>query len=185
MSSNIKVKRICQHCKKQFTARTTVTKYCSDSCAKKAYKARKRKKVILEAGKEVNRLQEEEIKALANKDFLTISETCKLLSVSRWTIWRAIKTNRLNAAKFGRRTIIRRSDIESLFKTEDTPHSTEDVGKLVPERETEYYTISEAHEKFGISPTTLRNIIARKSIPKYKKGKKVFIPRKPIDDLFS
>ena len=42
MSSNIRVQRICQFCGKEFTARTTVTKYCSDVCAKRAYKARKR-----------------------------------------------------------------------------------------------------------------------------------------------
>ena len=40
MSSNIAIQRICQHCGKEFTARTTVTQYCSDDCAKRAYKAR-------------------------------------------------------------------------------------------------------------------------------------------------
>jgi len=42
MSSNIEIERICQHCDKDFIAKTTVTKYCSDDCAKRAYKARKR-----------------------------------------------------------------------------------------------------------------------------------------------
>ena len=42
MSSNIKVQRICQHCGNEFTARTTTTQYCGDTCAKRAYKARLR-----------------------------------------------------------------------------------------------------------------------------------------------
>lgn len=39
MSSNIKIKKICQHCGLEFIARTTVTKYCCHKCAQKAYKA--------------------------------------------------------------------------------------------------------------------------------------------------
>lgn len=41
MSSKIEVQRICQYCKKEFTARTTVTKYCSHKCNQRAYKAKK------------------------------------------------------------------------------------------------------------------------------------------------
>ena len=46
MSSNIEIERICQHCNKDFIAKTTVTRYCSDDCAKRAYKARKRAEKI-------------------------------------------------------------------------------------------------------------------------------------------
>ena len=42
MSSNIRIQRICQQCKNEFTAKTTVTKYCSDRCSKRAYKARQK-----------------------------------------------------------------------------------------------------------------------------------------------
>lgn len=36
MSSNIQVQRICEHCCKGFTARTTVTRHCGDAFSKKA-----------------------------------------------------------------------------------------------------------------------------------------------------
>jgi len=49
MSSNIEVQRVCQLCGKKFTARTTVTKYCSDRCSKKAYKLRYRESKILQS----------------------------------------------------------------------------------------------------------------------------------------
>lgn len=116
MSSNIRVERICQHCGSTFTARTTVTKYCSDQCSKRAYKARKRAEKLNASDietKNIISVSQEELKA---KEFLTITETCTLLSVSRWTIWRAIKNKELNAGSIGRRKIIRRSDIEKLFK---------------------------------------------------------------------
>ena len=32
MSSNINIKRVCKHCNTFFTAKTTITKYCSDLC---------------------------------------------------------------------------------------------------------------------------------------------------------
>ena len=46
MSSNIKITRICQHCGQEFIAQTTVTRYCGDNCAKRAYKARIKKQKI-------------------------------------------------------------------------------------------------------------------------------------------
>jgi len=46
MSSNLYIPKTCKHCGKAFTARTTVTKYCSDMCAKREYKARKRNEKV-------------------------------------------------------------------------------------------------------------------------------------------
>lgn len=53
---------------------------------------------------------------VTQKDYLSIQETCMLLGASRWTIYRMIENGNLTAAKFGRRTIIKRTTIESLFK---------------------------------------------------------------------
>ena len=115
MSSNIRIQRICQHCEKEFKAKTTVTKYCSDDCAKRAYKARKKDEKVTASDKETRSIISRPIEELKIKDFLTITEACKILSVSRWTIWRAIKRNELIAGKIGRRTIIRRADLEKIF----------------------------------------------------------------------
>ena len=46
MSSNLQIPKGCQHCGNSFVARTTVTKYCGDTCAKRAYKKRKRNEKI-------------------------------------------------------------------------------------------------------------------------------------------
>lgn len=116
MSSNIKIQRICQHCRKEFTARTTVTRYCGDDCAKRAYKARQRAAKVEVSINETSRIKAQPIEELKAKEFLTIAETCKLLSVSRWTVWRSIKRNELKAGKIGRKTIIKRSDIDNLLK---------------------------------------------------------------------
>ncbi len=115
MSSNIEVQRICQFCGKEFTAKTTVTKYCGDTCAKRAYKARKKDEKIENSNKETYLIKIQPIEELKAKPFLSISETCKLLGISRRTIYRMIERGELNTGKAGRRTILRRSDLEKIF----------------------------------------------------------------------
>lgn len=102
-------------CGEIFIAKTTVTKYCSDNCAKRAYKKRKRQEKLQAVDTSPSiAIPEQSIKS---KDFLSIQEACVLLGTSRWTIYRMIDRKQLNAAKLGRRTIIKRTDIENLFAT--------------------------------------------------------------------
>ncbi len=51
-----------------------------------------------------------------NKEFLSLKEVALLLGASRWTIQRLIKAKKLTVGKVGRRTIIKRSEIDNLFK---------------------------------------------------------------------
>lgn len=115
MSSNIQIQRICELCKNEFTARTTVTKYCSHSCASMAYKERTRNTKIKVSNIEMTHTISIPIAKLQAKDFLSIDDACKLLGVSRWTISRAIKEKRLKAASLGRRIVIKRTEIDRLF----------------------------------------------------------------------
>lgn len=120
MSSNLLIPKTCQHCGKAFTARTTVTKYCGDTCAKRAYKARKREEKIQATLKKDMKAKEnikaQNPEAINNKDFLSVNEVSQLIGVSRWTIQRMIKQGRLNAVPFGRKKIISRYQIENLFR---------------------------------------------------------------------
>ena len=115
MSSNIQVQRICQHCGKEFTARTTVTQYCSDTCSKRAYKARLRAGRVDQSNKETQRIKNQPIEELKTKAFLSIADTCKLVGISRRTVYRMIERGELITGKAGKRTIIRRSDLEQLL----------------------------------------------------------------------
>ena len=115
MSSNIQVQRICQHCGNEFTARTTVTQYCSDPCSKRAYKARIRAGKVEQSNKETQLRKNQPIEELKTKAFLSIADTCKLVGISRRTVYRMIERGELIAGKAGKRTIIRRSDLEQLL----------------------------------------------------------------------
>lgn len=116
MSSSIEVPKICQDCGKSFIAKTTVTKFCSHKCAARNYKKRKREGKIQEVAPIVVQRIEYNHEQLKHKDFLSIEVTCKLLGASRMTIYRQIKAGNIRAAKIGRRTIIRRTEIDKLFQ---------------------------------------------------------------------
>lgn len=120
MSSNLYIPKTCKHCGNAFTARTTVTQYCGNSCAKKAYKARKRKEKIQATLTKDMQQQKEAVQvsnpnAVNNKDFLSVTEASQLIGVSRWTIQRMIQQGRLKAVPFGRKRIVARWQIENLF----------------------------------------------------------------------
>lgn len=116
MSSNIKVQRICQHCGEEFTARTTVTKYCSDVCAKRAYKARKRVEKVERSNKETTRIKQLPIEMLKAKEFLTVREVAQLLNCSVRSAYYYIESGNIRAVNLGERmTRVKRSEIDKLF----------------------------------------------------------------------
>lgn len=194
MSSNIKVKRICQHCSKEFTARTTVTKYCSDKCSKAAYKARKRAEKVKQSNAETTRIKNQPIEQLKAKEFLSIKEVCQLVGISRRTVYRLIEQGDLKKIKVGSRTLIKRSALNRLLNNKET-------GKAeIPEQQIndlnewkqagafdikDCYTINEVLEKYSISETALHNLIKRESIPKIKKGWYAYVPKPIIDKYLS
>ncbi|GAB4035262.1 helix-turn-helix domain-containing protein [Spirosoma gilvum] len=182
MSSNIRVRRICEQCGNEFEARTTVTKTCSDACAKRAYKARQRAAKIQASDEPTRKIITKPLDDIRAKEALNIAEASQLLGVSRWTIWRAIRSGHLTAIKLGRRTIIRRSDIDRLF--EPTARSIE-KSLPVPVPLIDCYTMKEIREKFGISDKALYELILRHEIPKQYSGIYAYVPKSRIDQLLA
>jgi len=115
MSSNMKIPKVCQHCGKEFIARTTVTQFCGDDCAKRNYKKRIRDQKVKSVENIARQKMEFQQSQTKDKEFLSIYETCQLLGASRMTIYRQIKTGSIPVARFGRRTIIKRSVIDQIF----------------------------------------------------------------------
>jgi len=116
MSSKIKVKRICEYCGNSFEAKTTVTKYCSHRCNSRAYKAQAKGIKIERSNLETLDRVLLPIEALQAKDYLNINEACSLIGVSRMTLHRLIKSNKLNASYIGRKVIIKRTELDRLLQ---------------------------------------------------------------------
>lgn len=187
MSSNIKVQRICQHCGKEFTARTTVTQYCGNNCSKQAYKARIKALKIGVSNAETQHIKIRPIEELKVKEFLTVRDVATLLSCSLRTAYRLIKQGNIKAVNIAqRKTLIRRSEIDKLFEQQRSLVSEpEDNPEPVQYDISDCYTLAEIQNKYEISEKALHDLIKRNSIPKIKKGWFAYVPKPPIDKLLT
>ena len=184
MSSNIKVKRICQHCSREFTARTTVTKYCSDKCSKAAYKARKRAEKVKQSNAETTRIKSQPIEQLKAKEFLTIREVAQLLNCSVRSAYYYIENGTISAVNLGQRmTRVKRSEIDKLFQGNSQPQIKE--AETIQYDIKDCYTLTEVQDKYKVSESTVQQLIKRNSIPKIKKGWYAYVPKQIIDELLT
>lgn len=184
MSSNIKVQRICLYCGNEFTARTTVTKYCSDNCSKRAYKVRKRAEKIEQSNTETQKIKLQPIEQLKAKEFLTVKEVAQLLNCSVRSAYYYIENGTINAVNLGQRiTRVKRSEIDKLFQSNSRPQTKETEPKQYNIKDC--YTITEITDKYGVSESTVQQIIKRNSIPKIRKGWYAYVPKQIIDELFT
>ncbi len=180
MSSNIKVQRICQHCGKEFIARTTVTKYCSHRCASAANKALKRAEKVQTSNKETSRIITQPIEELKAKEFLSIREVATLLGCSIRTAYRLVNNRTLKAVNLAERlTRVKRSELNKLLE-QPKPVQPQPAQYDI----TDCYTLTEVQDKYSISDRALHEIIKRNNIPKIKKGWYAYVPKPMIDQLF-
>lgn len=196
MSSNIKIKKICLHCRQEFIARTTVTKYCNLKCAQRAYKANARELKIQQSNSDQQTTAKEtkseqnlasyfELKTL---DYLTVQQAAVLLNCDRRTIYRLVKSGRIPSANLSSRRIrILKRDIDLLFvvpeKVEDTIPATGVEIENTPLKNC--FTIGQILNDYKLSETSLRSLIIRHNIPKFQKGKFVYIPKNLIEPILN
>jgi excisionase family DNA binding protein len=186
MSSNIKVKRICQQCGIEFTALTTATAYCTKLCNNRAYKAKLRAGKIEVSNNETKQIKTKPIEELKAKEFLSVRDVSKLIGCSIRTIYYHIENGNIRAVNIGQRiTRVRRSDIDKLFEQPQPQQPPPSPPKLVEYQISDCYTITEVQHKFGISDSALNNITKRNNVPKLKKGKFTYVPKEIIDNLLS
>lgn len=118
MSSNIQLKKTCVECGNQFIARTTVTRSCSNSCAKKNWKKRQREKKIKEAIKSEEKIKPQHIKNsdLKDKEIFSVKEASIFIGVSKSTIYRLFDDKTLIKVKVRSRVFITKKNIQKVFK---------------------------------------------------------------------
>lgn len=116
MSSNIRINKICVHCRREFEARKTTTKTCSDYCAKMLYKAKLRTVKIESVKLETEAIKRVSIEEIKCKEFLTVPDLAKLLNCSKRTIYYLIERGNIKAVNIAqRKMLIKRSEIDKLF----------------------------------------------------------------------
>ena len=185
MSTNIRVTRICTHCGKPFEARTTVTKTCSDTCAKQAYKVRQRSAKVEASNQQTRQVREKLITDLRAEEYLTVEESARLVRISRRTLYRLIEREELPITKLGSRTVIRRADIDKLFAAPTQADAQLSQSPAAPVALADCYSLSEVRQQHGISDKALYELIGRNGITKQRNGKQTYVPKIQIDSLLN
>lgn len=118
MSSNMRIKKVCQHCGDVFTAQTTITKYCSLQCAQRAYKKRVKEEKIDEASKKTRADLLVQHQPSANtattqvmKELVNIKELSVVTSLSERTLFRLIKDKKFPKMKVGKRLVFNKEAV--------------------------------------------------------------------------
>ncbi|MNY52204.1 Helix-turn-helix domain protein [compost metagenome] len=97
-----------------------------------------------------------------------------------------VKSGSIPAANLSIRKIrLLKKDIDALFeikpKVDQKP--TEDLENLEWTPLKDCFTIGQIQKEYSISETSLKNLIARHNIPKFQKGKFVYVPRVKIEHI--
>lgn len=187
MSTNIKVQRICEYCGNEFTAKTTVTRYCSDICAKRGYKARVREAKIEATNQQTRSIKSRPLEELKAREFLNVRDVSKLIGCSRQNVYLLINSGRLKATNIlEKKTIVKRSDLDKMFEQPPPVAPRPETQAETPQYEiSDCYNLTEAQAKYGISERGLQLLVFRNSIPKIRRGRFAYIPKAIIDKLLS
>ena len=92
MSSNIRVDKICERCGNEFMTRKTVTRFCSDNCAKRAYKEGQKEAKIKVSDEKTLKVKSNAIEEIKPKEFLSVKEAAKLIGCCKQTVYTLINS---------------------------------------------------------------------------------------------
>ncbi|RPD41288.1 helix-turn-helix transcriptional regulator [Chitinophaga barathri] len=126
MSSNLRIKKVCEHCNEIFVAQKTTTKYCSLNCARRNYKLREKKERIKKATDGVKErlvqtsMREKPAEAAVSQeagDLIDIKKLAEVTSISERTLFRLIKEPGFPKMKVGRSLLFHRETVVKYLVT--------------------------------------------------------------------
>lgn len=178
MSSNIRIEKTCEWCGQQFTAQTTVTRFCSKRCAEHSYKERMRQQKIQQANSAVS----SKISVINEKDYLTVAETAQVLGMTRQGVYKLIYRGDLAAAKLSSRlTLIKRDSIDKMLDGSPYKKRESNEKKMI----NEFYTRADIREKYGVKDSWIYKVVAENNVPKTILRGKAYFSKSHIDRFFS
>lgn len=182
-TSSIRITKICQWCGVEFVAQKISTKYCSHRCANLAYKQAVRDKRVKQAEAETLSIKlEKPIENVKDKEYLSFAQAGKLLGLSRQAVYNMVKAGNLKASKISSRlSVIRRVDIDAML--ENRPYKTLHPKDTVPI--TDFYTIAEIKEKYGVKESWIYEIAKEHNIPRTFNRGRTYWSKKHIDSYFA
>jgi excisionase family DNA binding protein len=112
---------------------------------------------------------------------LTISDTALFLSVSRQTIYNWLNSGLIKGKRISNRKVLfLKNDILAFLESNTAYKKPKSNNKPI----TEFYTIKEIQEKYGIANTYCYRIIKEHKIPKTYNLGKTLVSKEHIDNFF-
>lgn len=188
MSSNIRVTRICQRCNNEFVAKTTVTKYCSVNCSRRAYKDRIKARKVNQSNSETESFKEKytkSIKDLRSLEYLNPTDAAKLLQCSRVYLYRLMEEKKIPFIQLSvKKRLIKRAEIDSYLKELTVPTEKHSIESTKPFDVNNALSMQSAQEFYNVSEKALYEIIKRHNIRKQRNGKYTLIEKVELDKIF-
>ena len=107
-------------------------------------------------------------------EFYTIDEIKEKYNIGTTWVFKIIRENNIPKTKIGGKTHVSKKHIDTYFKM-----NRDDVSKI-----TEWYTVTEAMEKYNLSRDAVYSRVSENAIPKQRIGKYVKISKLHFDELF-
>ena len=181
MEEKTTFRKICQHCGREFTAYTSVTAYCSTRCANLADKLKKRNERLRETQNDVLEMQR---LALLDKNYLTLSDAARLLQVSRNTLYRIIRDNKVPLLRFTDRTVrISREELERVSEnrrtliTSSVRQQANDLGN--------WMTREQVMETYNVTYSWFYSVLKKRGIKTHMIGTLGFYDKEEMHKAFA
>ncbi|HKO79935.1 MAG TPA: helix-turn-helix domain-containing protein [Chitinophagaceae bacterium] len=116
MSSNIRIKKVCEHCGDIFMAKTTTTRYCSHRCNSAAYKKKEKQDKIEQSNQQTKNkiLHQQEViqpEITVSKELVNVKELSVITSLSERTLFRLVKDEKFPKMKIGKRLVFNKDAV--------------------------------------------------------------------------
>lgn len=177
---NRTIRKICQHCGREFLACQNRTAYCSVRCGKLAAKQKSKNERLKRQSTEVREIER---LALLEMNYLTLSDAAKLMQVSRNTLYKIINLYSIQLHRFTERTVrISRADLEkaafsNLNYIKSTVQEKDDVL-------TNRMTREQVMETYGVTHSWFYSTIKKHDLNVIHLGSKAFYDKEEMDKLF-
>lgn len=167
----------CEWCGASFIAQKASTRFCSHTCASRAYKAKKRNELHQSVSSTyIEEEREKETATFDNVMVMTPRMAAKYLGIGKTTLYRYIGGGQIKTMKLAKKTLIRKDDLDALFTQSPNPllQTAAQVASVVREEpETcfdDVYTSRQIMELMGMSLAGVCKILNKENVKRTKVG---------------
>lgn len=150
---------VCQHCGKTFIGYRPWTRYCSHTCSSRAIKQNKK---IMRLAEDSAEVKEKTRQLLVGQEYISITHAAQLLDVSRPTLYKILRDNKIEPVRLGPRTV--RVRVADLVDNRNTYSPLNTPFPQIQRIRSGYVTMAEATKLFNMDRNSIYLHISKSDI---------------------